>query len=126
MLLDLELTGWRELAFFDGFAVFFLGEVAGRFAKDFLAALPLDTVDLDTFRVGDFEVAALFAFGRTGFDFKVRPLTDFADERRTGVRDVVRRTPFVMGLLINAKSFQFERVHSRRSRTGASLTQLLL
>ncbi len=104
MLLDLTLTGWRTPAFFVTFAVFFLGEVAGRFAKDLFAALPLDTVVLDAFRVKDFDAAALFAFGRTGFAFTERPLTDdFAEDRRTGVRDVVRRNPFVMGLLIKKK-----------------------
>lgn len=102
--LDLALTGWRAPAFFVTFAVFFFGGVAGRFAKDLFAAMPLETVDLETLRLGDFDAAALFAFGRTGFAFTERPLTDdFSVDRRTGVRDVVRRNPFVMGLLIKKK-----------------------
>jgi hypothetical protein len=100
---DLALTGWRTPAFFVTFAVFFFGEIAGRFDKDLFAALPLDTVDLAPFRVEDFDAAALFAFGRAGFAFTERPLTDdFAEDRRTGARDVVRRNPFVMGLLITS------------------------
>jgi len=53
------------------------------------------------FRAGDFEAAALFALGRTAFDFIARVLTDdFDADLRVAVRDADRLRPFVTGLLI--------------------------
>ncbi|MEP6635750.1 MAG: hypothetical protein ABJB97_03425 [Acidobacteriota bacterium] len=72
-----------------------------RFVTAFLATVLLDTVALAGFRVVGFDAAALFALGRSVFPLTARPLTDdFAVDRRTGVRDVERLNPFVMGLLI--------------------------
>ena len=99
-MLGLWLTAGRAATFFTALATFFF--IAGvRFANAFFGALLLDTVDLEVLRPAVFGVVALFAFGRTEFAFTARPLTDdFAGDRRTGVRDVERLNPFVMGLLI--------------------------
>ncbi len=128
-MLDLWLAAGRAVTFFAGFATFFLFEIGVRFAKTFFGALRLDADDLEAFRLAVFNVVALFAFGRTDFTLTARPLTDdFAGERRTGVRDVERLSPFVMGLLIQEVSFQFERSCCllRPPRTSRSLTQLPL
>lgn len=99
-MLDFLLTVERVETFLAGFATFFL-MASVRFTAAFFEAPLLETVDLEDFRVRVFETAALFAFGRTAFAFTARLLTDdFAGDRRTGVRDVERRNPFVMGLLI--------------------------
>lgn len=100
-MLDLWLTVGRAATFFTGLATFFLVKAGVRFATAFFGALLLDTVDLEVLRLAVFSVVALFAFGRTEFAFTARPLTDdFVGDRRTGVRDVERLNPFVMGLLI--------------------------
>jgi len=65
------------------------------------------TVVFCALRTGAF--ADAFAFGLAGFAFNVRPLTDdFVADRRAGVRDVERLSPFVMGLLMCGEAFNLK------------------
>ncbi len=58
-------------------------------------------------RTGGFDAA--LAFGRAGFTFNVRPLTDdLVAGRRAAVREVERLNPFVMGLLMCGEAFNLK------------------
>ena len=52
---------------------------------------------------------AALAFGRAGFAFNARPLTDdLVAGRRAAVREVERLNPFVMGLLMCGEAFNLK------------------
>jgi len=92
--------GCRAAAFFAGLATlvtFFLAGVGALLVESFFA-VPRGAA-FCALRTGGLEAALVF--GRAGFAFNARPLTDdLVAVRRAGERDVERLSPFVMGLLM--------------------------
>jgi hypothetical protein len=88
----------RPTLFLVGFA---FAALATRLGTVFLVARLFDAVDLEIFLLA----ATLFALGRAVFAFIARVFADFGEERRTVERDVDRRKPFDMALLMGSFSF---------------------
>ena len=90
---------------FSALTAFFFAGADVRLLGSFFAAVRGDA--FCALRTGSFD--DVFAFVRAGLAFKVRPLTDdLVADRRVGVRDVERLSPFVMGLLMCGEAFNLK------------------